>query len=191
MKIKQDRASRTYELQVCVISGGGGCSPGLPPRRHTLHTPKNLTGLSIFLRTCTSSLALSQRGLQCPWCHEPDRPVVSATPPLFPGLFPAPSLAMTYLSPIHLLSLLIPSPLHCCSPTSISGCSSPPVFISHFQFFSPSHWSLRSEGITSCQTPAMAPLGSQITSWGHQGNSSTSWATSEHPGCPSTRNVEH
>ena len=24
MKIKQDRASRTYELQVCVTSGGGG-----------------------------------------------------------------------------------------------------------------------------------------------------------------------
>ena len=57
MKIKQDRASRTYELQVCVIWGGGVCSPGLPPRRHPLHTPQNLIGLNIFLRTCSSSLA--------------------------------------------------------------------------------------------------------------------------------------
>lgn len=123
MKIKQDRASRTYELQVCVISAGGGCSPRPPPRCHPLHTPQSPTVLNLFLRTCPSSLSPSRRGLQCPWCPKPDRPVVSATPPLFPGLFPAPSLAMTYPSLTHLLSLLIPSPLLCCSPTPTSGCS--------------------------------------------------------------------
>ena len=31
MKIKQDRASRTYELQVCVIWGGGGVLPDSLP----------------------------------------------------------------------------------------------------------------------------------------------------------------
>ena len=138
MKIKQDRASRTYELQVCVIWGRGwGCSPRPPPRCHPLHTPQSPTGLNIFLRTCSSSLAPSQRGRQCPWCPEPDHPVVSALPSPLPAhdlsIPHAPALPLNPFSP----ALLQPHPYICCS--------SPPVFISHFQFFSPSHWSLRSE----------------------------------------------
>lgn len=44
MKIKQDRASRAYELQVCVWEGGragGRCSPGTPPRRHPPSHPSH------------------------------------------------------------------------------------------------------------------------------------------------------
>lgn len=41
MKIKQDRASRTYELQVWGAGGGRWGSPGPPPRRHLLPHPSH------------------------------------------------------------------------------------------------------------------------------------------------------
>lgn len=55
MKIKQDRASRTYELQVCVIWGGGVFSrtpsqtpspPHSPEPDRPQHLPPNLLLLS-------------------------------------------------------------------------------------------------------------------------------------------------
>ena len=56
MKIKQDRASRTYELQVCVTSGGGGVFSRTPSQTPSpphsqepdrpQHLPPNLLLLS-------------------------------------------------------------------------------------------------------------------------------------------------
>ena len=85
------------------------------------------------------------------------------TPPGLPSPLPGHDLSIPHAPALPLNPFS--SPL--LQPHPYIWLFSPPVFISHFQFFSPSHWSLRSEGITSCQTPTMAPLGSQIPSWGY------------------------
>lgn len=59
----------------------------------------------------------------------------------FPGLFPAPSPGHDLSIPSHLLSPLNPFSPPLLQPHPYIWLFSPPVFISHFQFFSPSHWS--------------------------------------------------
>ena len=55
------------------------------------------------------------------------------------------------------------SPFHHGAPMSGSDLH-PPVFTQCLQFLPPSHWSPRSEGVTSTQTASMVPMGSDSVS---------------------------
>lgn len=99
MKIKQDRASRTYELQVCVCEGLSHTPtqprfPTAPLRLSRAHLAS--ASSSKPAPPPTSLLGDACKCLQCP---EPDTPVSSASSPLFLGLFSAPSLAVIHQSP--------------------------------------------------------------------------------------------
>lgn len=188
MKIKQDRASRTYELQVC----GGPPDPTPGPIPHgTPQTQQSPYGFRVCPQTCclpTLRLGEIPKGLRCP---EPDSPGVLASPPLFLGLFSAPSLALIHQfpptpAPLGLrFSHLLPPLLLCHqSPTPMSGCSLSSVLTQHLQFLSPSHGSPRSGNIPSCKMLPPAPrhnpaapgvLDSRPRHWGCL---RTSWTTS-------------
>lgn len=106
MKIKQDRASRTYELQVCV-----GNSPGPPLRRHPHCTPQTRQSPSSLM--CFSKPAPFPASLlgDTPKCPEPDTPMVLVSPPLPLVSYLYPPWFVTQQCPTHLLSLLIPCPV--------------------------------------------------------------------------------
>lgn len=106
MKIKQDRASRTYELQVCV-----GISPGPPLRRHPHCTPQTRQSPSSLM--CFSKPAPFPASLlgDTPKCPEPDTPMVLVSPPLPLVSYLYPPWFVTQQCPTHLLSLLIPCPV--------------------------------------------------------------------------------
>lgn len=71
MKIKQDRASRTYELQVCMRGSRPDAAPHGAPQ-----TPRSPAGLGIFLQTSSSSLPFSGDAPKCLQCPEPDASTV-------------------------------------------------------------------------------------------------------------------
>lgn len=125
MKIKQDRASRTYELQVCVDS------PRPPPSRHPPLRPSDSTEPSwshVFLQTSFSC----SHSWRCPQMSPVSRarhPGVVGLTSSFPGLLLVPSLAMTHQTPhppaLPLNPLFHPPPLlHHHSHTPTSGRSS-------------------------------------------------------------------
>lgn len=106
MKIKQDRASRTYELQVCV-----GNSSRPPLRRHphcTPQTPQSPAGLIFSSKTAPFPTSLLG---DTPKYLEPDTPMVSVSPPLPLVSCLYPPWLVTHHCPTHLLSLLIPCPM--------------------------------------------------------------------------------
>lgn len=212
MKIKQDRASRTYELQVwggeglqphlraACVCGGDSPDPHADPIPHgTPRTQQSPSGLIVFLPTCSPSPALLPG--EAPRCRqglEPDTPVALASPPLFPGLFSAPSLAMIHQSPtppppfdLCFYHLLLPPLLCHHSPTPTPGCFSPPVLTQRLQCLSPSHWSPRSSNNPPFQTPP------PTTPWllchsklRHWGCIKTSWKLSNIPDSQSQENME-
>lgn len=136
MKIKQDRASRTYELQVCV--SGDSLRP--LPRCHLHCTPQIQqisAGLMSFSKPAPFPVSLLGDAPVFPVSrarHPADVGLASS----FPGLLPVRSLAMTCQSPTHLFSLLIPAippaSLHCHSHAPTTGCSSLPFSPSDSSF---------------------------------------------------------
>lgn len=161
MKIKQDRASRTYELQVC----GGPPDPTPGPIPHgTPQTQQSPYGFRVCHQTCSSSYPASWRDPQGSLVSRTRQPRGIGLTPSFSWSLLGPSLALTHQSPptpapLDLcFSHLLPPLLLCHqSPTPMSGCSLSPGLTQHLQFLSPSHGSPRSGNIPSCKMLPPSP----------------------------------
>lgn len=158
MKIKQDRASRTYELQVCV-------SGGLSKTPDAISTAP----LSSQLASCLfPNLPL----FPCPFfpvsrARHPDDAGLAAS---FPGLLPAPSLAMTCQPPTRLFSLLIPCSFR---PLLAIATATPPQLVPP----SCSHPVTRFSALPTGPPDLMAKHPPWLL-WDWWGCIETSWATS-------------